>query len=178
MKSFRNSIAVTLVAACGVLTAVFAAPPTSDNDRSGNSYHLFTKALHADDTGVVAIPSRFKWSVETSVAGYDLQAQPIADSRVMLRLYDPTENFTAITAQMDLETAEKLQRELADMIAKKRQNPDFHHRPRLYDPSLLPTGDIIGVDENGVACIKQTYPGSNKTEILSGPIYAPEKKAK
>jgi len=178
MNSFRYPMLVTLVAACGVLTAVVAAPPTAHNDSSGNSYYLFTKALHVDDTGVVAIPSRFKWSVETSTAGYDLQAKPIADSRVMLRLYDPDENFTAITAQMDLETAEKLQRELADIIAKKRQDPNFHHKPKLYDPSLIPTGDIIGIDENGVAIIELTYPRSNKTKILRGPTSAPEKKAK
>ena len=178
MSSFRYLLVVTLVAACGVLTAVVAAPPTAHNDSSGNSYYLFTKALHVDDTGVVAIPSRFKWSVETSTAGYDLQAKPIADSRVMLRLYDPNENFTAITAQMDLETAEKLQRELAAIIAKKRQDPNFHHTPTLYDPSLIPTGDIIGVDENGVAVIELTCPGSNRTEILRGPTSGPEKKAK
>ena len=83
MKSFRNSIVVTLVAACGVLTAVVAAPPTASKDSSGNSYYLFTKALHVDDTGVVAIPSRFKWSVETSAAGHALQAKPVADSRVI-----------------------------------------------------------------------------------------------
>ena len=111
------------------MTAVLTAPSAAKNDSSGNFYYLFTKALHVDDTGVVAVPSRFKWSVETSVAGYDMQAKPIADSRVTIRLYDPNENFTAITAQMDLETAEKLQRELADIIAKKRQNPDFQHKP-------------------------------------------------
>jgi hypothetical protein len=175
MTSFSKPLVVALVAACGVLTVVVAAPPAAKHDSSGNSYHLFTKALHVDETGIVAIPSRFRWSVETSVAGYDLQAQPIADSRVMLRLYDPNENFTAITAQMDLDTAEKLQRELADIITKKRQNPDFHHKPKLYDPDLIPTGDIIGVDENGVAIIELTYPGSNKTETLRGPASAPEK---
>lgn len=65
MKSFRNPIVVALVAACGAITAVVAAPQAAHNDSSGNSYYLFTKALHVDDTGVVAIPSRFKWSVET-----------------------------------------------------------------------------------------------------------------
>jgi len=178
MTLFRKLLVVALVAACGFLTAVVAAPPTAKNDSSGNSYYFFTKALHVDDTGVVAIPSRFKWSVETSVAGYDLQANPIPDSRVMLRLYDPDKNSTALTAEMDLDTAEKLQRELADVIAKKRQNSSFHHKPQLYDSGSIPTGDIIGVDENGVAIIELRYPGSIKTEILRGTTSTPEKKAK
>lgn len=63
----------------------------------------------------------------------------------MLQLYDPNENLTAISAQMDLETAEKLQRELADIIAKKRQTPSYQHRSQLYDPSLIPIGEVKGV---------------------------------
>jgi hypothetical protein len=49
-----------------------------------------------------------------------LQGKPVPDSRVMLRRYDPDHNFNALTAQMGLETAETLQRELAGIIAKKR----------------------------------------------------------
>lgn len=77
------------------------------------------------------------------MVGFDLRTKPITDSRVMLRLYDPNENFTALTAQMDLETAEKLQRELADIIAKKRRNPEFQYVPSLSDPSLIPRGDVV-----------------------------------
>lgn len=154
MTAFGKPLAVALVAFCGVLTVVVAAQPTDKNVRSGNSYHLFTKALHVDNSGVVIVPSRFKWSVETNVAGFDSQNNPIADSRVMLRLYDPNENFTAITAQIDLETAEKLQRELADIIDKKRQNPDYQYRPQLYDPNLIPTGEFQGVDKNGQLIIE------------------------
>ena len=154
MTFFRKPTAVALVATCAVVSAVVAAPPIARTDSSRNSYHLFTKALHVDNSGVVAVPSRFKWSVETCVAGFDLQANPIADSRVMLRLYDPNANFTAITAQMDLDTAEKLQRELADVIAKKRENPGFQYRPQLYDPNVIPTGEIKGVDKNGELIIE------------------------
>jgi hypothetical protein len=132
-------VGFAFVAACGILTAVVAAPPNA----TSNAYYLFTKALHADDSGVVAVPSRYKWSVETCVVGFDSRTKPITDSRVMLRLYDPNENFTALTAQMDLETAEKLQRELADLIAKKRQNPEFQYVPQLYDSSLIPRGDVV-----------------------------------
>ena len=154
MKVISNPTVVAVVAFCGVLTVV-AAQPTKESVGSGNSYHLFTKALHVDHSGVVAVPSRYKWSVETCVAGFDLQGAPISDSRVMLRLYDPDRNFTALTAQMDLETAETLQRELADVIAKKRDNPAFEHRPQLYDPSLIPTGRLKGnVDKNGILQIE------------------------
>ena len=118
MSSFRKPLVVALVAFCGVLTVVVAAPPTAKNASAGNSYYLFTKALHVDNSVVVPVPSRYEWSVETCVAGFDLQGNPIPDSRVMLRLFDPNENFTAITAQMGLETAEKLQRELTDIIAE------------------------------------------------------------
>jgi len=137
MRSFSTPVAFGFVVACGIFTTVFAAAPNS----TSNSYYLFTKALHVDGSGVVAVPSRYKWSVETCVVGFDSRIKPITDSRVMLRLYDPNENFTALTAQMDLETAEKLQRELADLIAKKRQNPEFQYVPQLYDPSLIPSGD-------------------------------------
>jgi hypothetical protein len=43
---------------------------------------------------------------------------------------------------------------LADIIAKKRQNPDYQHRPQLYDPSMIPTGRITGVDDNAQATIE------------------------
>jgi len=148
MTSLRTPLLLAAVTFIGVLTVV-AAPPTENGIGSSSSYHLFTKALRVDDAGVVAVPSRFKWCVETCVAGFDLQGDPIADSRVMLRLYDPNENFTAITAKLDLETAEKLQRDLADIISKKRQNPGYQNRPQLYDPSLIPTGEIKGVDKKG-----------------------------
>ena len=153
MRSFSEPIVVAVVAFCGVLTVV-AAQPTKESVGSGSSYHLFTKALHVDDSGVVAVPSRFRWSVETCVAGFDLQGNPIPDSRVMLRLHDPDHNFTALTAEMDLETAEKLHRELDDIIAKKRQNPGYQYRPQLYDSSLIPIGEIRGIDENGQVIIE------------------------
>lgn len=96
---------------------------TSDwGNTKSNSYYLYTKALSTTGAGVVAVPSRFKWSIETSWSGVDAQGKDLPDARVMMRLYDPAQNFTAITAQMDLETAETLQRKLADIIAKKREN--------------------------------------------------------
>ena len=72
----------------------------------------------------------------------------------MMRLYDPDQNFTALTAQMDLETAETLQRALAEIIAKKRQNADYQYRPQLYNSSLIPVGQIKGVDGNGELIIE------------------------
>lgn len=156
MKSISRLI-VVVVGFYGVLTLV-AAPPSQEKPGSGNSYHFFTGALRVDESGVVAVPSRFQWSVETCVAGFDLQAKPIPDSRVMLRLYDPDRNFTALTAQMDLATAEELQRELADVIAKKRDNPAFDHRPPLYDPSRIPLGRFKGIDEKGGAIIEREDP--------------------
>lgn len=123
-------------------------------DRASNSYYLYTKALSATESGVVAVPSRFKWSIETSWSGIDAQGKDLPDTRVMMRLYDPEHNFTALTAQMDLATAEKLQRELADIIAEKRKNADYQYRPQLYDSSLIPTGEIKGIDRNGELIIE------------------------
>lgn len=123
-------------------------------DRESNSYFLYTKALSATESGVVAVPSRFKWSIETSWSGMDAQGKDLPDTRVMMRLYDPDHNFTAITAQMDLATAERLQRELADIIAKKRKNADYQYRPQLYDSSLIPTGEIKGIDRNSELIIE------------------------
>lgn len=89
MISFRKPLVVAIVVLGGVLTVVIAAPPSAKNASSGNSYYLFTKALRVDDAGVAAIPSRFKWSVETSFSGVDVQGNSLPDARVMLRLYDP-----------------------------------------------------------------------------------------
>lgn len=153
MNRFRTFV-VAILGAC-FLTAVYAASPAAtERTPVDNSYYVFTKSLKIDDSGVGQIPSRFKWSVETCVAGFDFQGNALPDSRVMLRLYDPAHNFTAITAQMNLETAENLQRQLAEVIAKKRVNPNFQHRPKLYDPNKVPAATITGVDENGIAIIE------------------------
>ncbi len=170
MRNNRKMVLVGSSVLIAAITVAFGGSP--ERVVNHNSYYLYTKALTTTDAGVVAVPSRFKWSVETSWRGMDAQGRDLPDKRVMLRLYDPDQNFTAITAQMDLETAEKLQRELSDIIAKKRQNPDFQYRPQLYDPSLIPAGEIKGVDEDGVAIIELTYPGSNRSEILRGPTSA------
>ncbi|WP_218933666.1 hypothetical protein [Rubripirellula lacrimiformis] len=143
---------MTVLALATSLSVAYAA--TIESQDTGNSYYLYTGALNPTAAGVVSVPSRFKWSVETCVAGIDLQGNPLADSRLMLRLYDPDHNFTAITAQMDLETAEKLRQELAEIIAKKRENPSFQHRPKLYDADMIPAGQLKGINEQGEAIIE------------------------
>ena len=55
---------------------------------------------------------------------------------------------------MDLETADQLQRNLADMIAKKRKDPGYQHRPQLYDSGLIQNGRLNGVNKNGEANIE------------------------
>jgi|JI9StandDraft_2_1071091.scaffolds.fasta_scaffold26849_6 hypothetical protein len=147
----KISILIAL-SVCSLLTVTYAG--SEENSTTENSYYLYTGALKRNDAGVVAVPSRFQWSVETSWRGIDAQGNNLPDTRVMLRLYDPHQNFTALTAQLDLETAERLQRDLADIIAKKRQDPDFQHRPQLYDSSRIPVGRLKGIDENGQAIIE------------------------
>lgn len=158
MRRIRNSpLLLTCLALCAVISVAYAATP--ELGAKSNSYYLYTQALNITDSGVVAVPSRFKWSIETSWSGIDAQGKDLPDTRVMMRLYDPDQNFTALTAQMDLATAEKLQRELADIIAKKRENADYQYRPQLYDASLIPTGEIKGVDSNG-ELILELKPGN------------------
>lgn len=152
MRYMQRPFLLICLALFAVISVAYAATPESNTN--GDSYHLYTQALTSTDAGVVAVPSRFKWSIETSWSGIDAQGKDLPDTRVMMRLYDPDHNFTAFTAQIDLDTAENLQRQLADIIAKKRQNPDYQHRPQLYDPSLTPTGRITGVDDNGQATIE------------------------
>ena len=152
MRHMQRPFLLICLALFAVISVAYAATPASITN--GDSYHLYTQALTSTDAGVVAVPSRFKWSIETSWSGIDAQGKDLPDTRVMMRLYDPAHNFTAFTAQMDLGTAENLQRQLADIIAKKRQNPDYQHRPQLYDPSMIPTGRITGVDDNGQATIE------------------------
>ena len=152
MRPTRKSFVLAVLALGTSLTVAYAA--ATDPSVNDNSYYLYTGALNPSDAGVVAVPSRFKWSVETSWRGTDTQGRDLPDTRVMLRLYDPDHNFTALTAQMDLETADKLQRELGEIIAKKRENPGFQHRPKLYDPSMIPTGRLTGIKNDGEAIIE------------------------
>lgn len=152
MHRIRKSSVLIALSACAMLTVAYAG--TNAHSTTDNSYYLYTGAFKPTDAGVVAVPSRYKWSVETSWRGIDAQGNNLPDTRVMVRLYDPDHNFTALTAQLDLETAERLQRDLADIIAKKRQDPDFQHRPQLYDSALIPTGRFKGVDANGQAIIE------------------------
>ncbi len=152
MRYMQKPLLLTCLALTAAISVAYAEAP--DSNTKGNSYYLYTAALSTTDAGVVAVPSRFKWSVETSWRGVDAQGKNLPDTRVMMRLYDPEQNFTAFTAQMDLETAETLQRELADIIAKKRENADYQYRPQLYDSSLIPTGEITGVDDNGKVIVE------------------------
>ena len=152
MQGMRKPLLLTSLALGAAVTVSYAGG--LGRSTKSNSYYFYTKALTPTDEGVVAVPSRFKWSVETSWNGIDIQGNDLPDTRVMMRLYDPDQNFTALTAQMNLDTAEQLQRALADIITKKRQNPGYHHRPQLYDSSLIPTGRIMGVDDNGEAIIE------------------------
>lgn len=148
----RKLVLLTSLTIFAVITFAYAGD--SEHGAQGNAFYLYTKAFTSTDAGVVTVPSRFRWSVETSWRGIDAQGNELPDTRLMLRLYDPDRNSTAFTAQMDLETAEKLQRELADIIAKKRQNVHYNYRPKLYDSSLIPTGRITGIDDNGQAIIE------------------------
>jgi len=157
MNHFRKTTLVAAMALCGILTVAYAASPSGNKDSDSprrNSYNFYTNALRVEGSGVVAVPSRFKWSVETSWSGTDVQGNNLPDSRVMLRLYDPDRNFTALTAQMDLATAAILHHELGEIIVKKLQDADYQHRPQLYSSDKIPTGRILGVDENGVAEIE------------------------
>lgn len=157
MNVARKFFLVTPVIAFGLLTIAYAASPVvnSQENLPTNSYYLYTKALEVSDFGVASVPSRYQWSVETSWRGMDINGNDLPDTRIMLRLYDPSHNFTALTAQMDLETATKLQQELSAIIEKKKQNPAYQHRPKLYDPKDIPKMEIIGVDKDGVAILKQ-----------------------
>lgn len=157
MNVARKLFLVTPLILFGLLTIAYAASPVVNpqENQPTNSYYLYTNALEVSDSGVVSVPSRYQWSVETSWRGIDINGNELPDTRVMLRLYDPNHNFTALTAQMDLQTATKLQQELAAIIEKKKQNPAFQHRPKLYDDKDLPKMEIIGVDKDGVAILKQ-----------------------
>ncbi len=156
MKNLLRPTLLGLLALGSLLTAVYAAAPGKPEKTAalGNSYYVYTKALRVEDSGVAAIPARFRWSVETSSAGFDAQGNRLPDSRVMLRLYDPDHNFSALTAQMDLATAARLHHELGEVLVQKLQNPDYQKQVQLYAPKHIPTKRIIGVDPQGVAIVE------------------------
>ena len=112
MQHIRKTTILIAISACAVFTFAYAG--TKEQNEIGNSYYLYTRAFKPGDAGVVAVPSRFKWSVETSWRGTDAQGNNLPDTRVMVRLYDPDHNCTALTAQLDLETAERLQGNVAN----------------------------------------------------------------
>jgi hypothetical protein len=151
MNNLRTMACLILLAAGVVLTFLCATTTLADQQSgiTGNAYYFFTKSLKVDDSGVACIPSRFQWSVETSFRGVDLDGNDLRDARVTLRLYDPDHNFTALTAQMDLATADKLQQQLATIVAMKRRDPTFQHRPQLYAPRDIPQKRLSGVDGSG-----------------------------
>ncbi|BBO31589.1 hypothetical protein [Lacipirellula parvula] len=130
--------------------------PTADIASTlGNSFYLYTSELHADKAGVVEVPSSYQWSVEASWRGVDVHGNDLPDTRVMLRLYDPAHNFTALTAQMDLATAAKLQAELASIISKKIENPGFQHRPQLWDSSEFPKMTVKEIKPDGEVVLEE-----------------------
>ena len=145
---------VAIAAALFLLPRSYA--DVSPQQASENIYRLYTRALHVDEAGVVVVPARYKWSVETSTRGIDANGNVSPDQRVMLRLYDPNKNFTALTAQMDLATAAKLHHDLGELIVKKLQDANFQHRPQLYDRSMIPVGRFQGIDKDGQAIIELT----------------------
>ena len=99
MNPFRT-IAGPFTLSCLLILVCSAAPTVAEKtEATGNSYYFYTKVLSIDESGVVKVPPRYRWSVETSFRGVDLQGKDLPDSRVMLRLYDPDHNFTALTAQ-------------------------------------------------------------------------------
>ncbi|WP_339730563.1 hypothetical protein [uncultured Gimesia sp.] len=156
MKRFLSPSLFSSLAVCGVLTVVFAgSPSTTENPNTqGNSYNMYTSALRVSDSGVVTIPSRYRWSVETSWQGIDLNGRNLPARRVQLRLHDPNHNFSAFMAQMDLATAAKLHHELGNIIVKKLQDPNYQYRPQLYRPDQIPTKRIIGIDASGTAIVE------------------------
>ena len=166
MRCLRQLPFVALIAICVILTAAVAAPPTTQSGNHGNSYLFYTKALPVDHAGLAEVPSRFQWSVETGSSGFDIKGNPLPDPRIMLRLYDPDQPYTtALTAQMDLETAAKLHHELGGILVKKLENPNFHHRPQYYNPQKIPTGRFKGIDERGKAIIELEYPTRQPEQV-------------
>ncbi len=145
-------LALVGLATTGIVLNVYSAAP--NRQLAGNSYQLYTKALKVDNSGVAKVPSEFQWSVETSWSGIDARGNDLPDHRILLRLYNPHQNFTAMTAQMDMATAAKLHKELGEILVKKMQNPSFQHRPQLYEAKEIPVKRIVGVDQNGVAIVE------------------------
>ena len=106
MRRMQKPLLLISLTLCAALSVAYAATP--ERSTNSNSYYLYTKALSATESGVVAVPSRFKWSIETSWSGIDAQGKDLPDTRVMMRLYDPEHNFTARTAQLDLAAGSSL----------------------------------------------------------------------
>ena len=79
MRYTRNPLLLTSLALCAAMTVAYAA--THEHSSNGNSYYLYTKALTTTDAGVVPVPSRFKWSIETSWSGIDAQGERVQPGR-------------------------------------------------------------------------------------------------
>ena len=67
MRRLQKPLLLTFLVLGAAISVAYAAAPARST--KGNSYYLYTKALTMTDAGVVAVPSRFKWSIETSWSG-------------------------------------------------------------------------------------------------------------
>lgn len=152
----KTALIVTMSLVVGHAIAQ-AATPDKRTPKPSASY-VYTKALTIDESGVAKLPSTYVWSIETSWSGIDANGRNLPDTRVMLRLHDPKLGFSAMTSQIDLGTAERIHRELGKIIVAKRKNPDYqdrsHFGPHANHPGV-PIMQIIGVDSNGVAILKE-----------------------
>lgn len=158
--NLKRVIVVGAIVGASVM-GLWAAERTGNPQASplGNSYYLYTGRLSPSESGVVAIPAGYVWSVETSWRGIDLQGNNLADTRIMLRLHNPDENFSAITAQMDLATAAKLHHELGEIIIKKLQDPAFQDRLHVGSAEQgNPNRTVVGTDADGAAIFKDQEP--------------------
>lgn len=153
MKRYLPPSVCAVVVVCMLLSTLPADTPTWI--AKGNTWNMYTSALQVSDSGVVSIPSRYRWSIETGMRGIDANGKRLPDGRILLRLHDPDHNFSCFIAQMDLATAAKLHHDLGEMLIKKLEDPGYMYKPKLYRPDQIPTKRIIGIDAKGNAILEE-----------------------
>jgi hypothetical protein len=114
-------------ACIAVLASTFLSLPASADDSQSDDARpsldctLYTKPYNSNEHGAFALPDGLKWQVLPRYTGRSETGERVIDERITLILKDAKNSFWPFIAKMSLEQADALQKELAEIIAQKRQ---------------------------------------------------------
>jgi hypothetical protein len=114
------SAAATFAAlATGLAILAQEAAPPAVGRGEGSESALYTLPYKLDGHGAVRLPPACEWKVHPRYVGVGEDGQRIVDERVTLVLQDPEHRFWAVVSKLSRSDAERLHRELGEVLAAK-----------------------------------------------------------